>query len=455
MVTGTAFTLAGLPGDLVNILALSARMAAGIALFAWHLPHRARFGRRAAALALLWAACVTAFVAAGLNVAQPSPVESALVQLAIFSAVLLACVGAVSVLFETSVWVALFCSTAGYTVQNLASGIGELALALLPLAGVDASSPWVALATWVVTAVATFVPCHLLVARKIDQEGLSQVEDRSMLAMMAVVSLVVIGFDLTIKLLAEVGLRVGFVVVLRLFHALACVFTLSMEYVLLYRRHLEQDMAATERLLAERERQYQMSRENIEAINVKCHDIKHQIRTLAGGGAAVDARVLDDIEREVSVYDSSVKTGNEALDTILTEKGLLCERRGITLTCIADGSALAGMAPADLYALFGNALDNAIEAVIGLDDPTRRSITLSVRSVVGVAAIHVENYCDDTLVMGADGLPVTTKGDRANHGFGTRSMRQIAERYGGSFSAVAEGGAFKLDVMIPLTYGHR
>ena len=447
---GTALTLAGLPYDLISILALSARMAVGIALFSWQLPHRRGFARRLTLLLALWAAGVALFVAAGLNVGDLSPVGSALLQLALFSMVLVGCTVGVYALFETSVWVALFCSTAGYTAQNLASGTGELVFSLLPFLGVDPREPAIALVTWALTAVAVFVPCYLLVGRKISSEGLSQVEDRSMLAMMAVVSLVVIGFDLTIKLLGEQDLALGYVVVLRLFHALACVFTLAMEYVLLYRRHLEQDMAATERLLAERERQYRMSRENIEAINIKCHDIKHQIRSLAGGGAAVDARVLDDIEREVSVYDSAVQTGNEALDTILTEKSLVCEQRGITLTCVADGSSLARLAPADLYALFGNALDNAIEAVSALDDAARRSISLTVRAVVGVAAVHVENYVAAAPRFSADGLPETTKGDRANHGFGTRSMRAIAERYGGTLSASCDGGVFRLDVMIPL-----
>ncbi len=69
----------------------------------------------------------------------------------------------------------------------------------------------------------------------------------------------------------------------------------------------------------------------------------------------VDPAALADVAREVDVYDAAVHTGNEALDTILTEKSLVCQREGITLTCVADGSALDFMAPADIYALFGNA----------------------------------------------------------------------------------------------------
>ena len=157
----TALTPAGLPYDLVSILALSARMAVGIALFSWQLPRREGFSRRVALLLLAWAAGVALFVVAGLHVGAPSPVGSALLQLALFSMVLLGCTAAVRALFDASVWVALFCSTAGYTAQNLASGTGELVFSLLPFLGIDPHAPTVALITWALSAVAVFVPSRM------------------------------------------------------------------------------------------------------------------------------------------------------------------------------------------------------------------------------------------------------------------------------------------------------
>lgn len=205
------------------------------------------------------------------------------------------------------------------------------------------------------------------------------------------------------------------------------------------RRQLSIEVATAERLMAEHQRQLQMSRENIDAINLRCHDLRHQIRQLADGSATVDAEVLADVAREVSVYDSAVRTGNQALDTILTEKSLLCEQAQATLTCIADGGALSFMAPADLYALFGNALDNALEAVGQVEDPARRSISLLVRVRAGMAQVHVENTCNGVALL-VDGLPQTSKRaadgtpDTLYHGFGTRSMRAIVERYGGTIT---------------------
>lgn len=69
-------------------------------------------------------------------------------------------------------------------------------------------------------------------------------------------------------------------------------------------------------------------------------------------------------------------------------------------------------------------------------DKELHSISLIVKQKMGMASIHIENYCDMSTVSIriSDGLPETTKADTANHGFGTRSMRSIIERYGGTIS---------------------
>lgn len=446
---GTSMSPATIALGIVSVVLICVRIVGGIGLFARGLPPRPHFAARCLAIVGAVAVVFLALLSAALSVGAVSPAMGYLLQFGAFTLILAACVGAVMLLFDASVWVALFCVTAGYTAQNLATGATELVASVARAAGANPSVPAFYLTNDLVCLTLVFLGTYLLLARRIDHEGLVQMENHSMLAMMPVVSLVIIGFDVMVKALTGEGLALGYVVALRLFHGIACVATLWIEYQLLYRVRVERDQATAARLMAERERQLALSRESIDAINIKCHDLRHQIRSLADGGAVVDRSALDDLAREVSIYDSAVATGNEALDTTLTEKSLVCERRGITLTCIADGAALGFMAPADLYALFGNALDNAIEAVSELDDPARRSISLVVRRAMGGVSIHVENYYAGERRFSADGMPETTKADRASHGFGTRSMRQIAERYDGSFSAEAEGGVFRLDVILP------
>lgn len=204
------------------------------------------------------------------------------------------------------------------------------------------------------------------------------------------------------------------------------------------------------RLRQQTQEQYELSRENIDLINRKCHDLKHQIGALR----LVDSREereasLREIENSVMIYDAVTKTGNEVLDTVLTEKSLLCERSGISWTCMADGALLDFISPVDLYTLFGNALDNAIEGSLEVPDREQRNVSVTVQNRHGAAFIQVENYFTHPIQM-ERGLPRTTKPDAENHGFGVSSIRSITQRYGGTMDISAEDGIFLLSILIPL-----
>ncbi len=431
-------------------------MVAAMLLFAWRLERRERFALRVVSFVAVCALLVLIGAALLLPATlpeSPSNVFSYGLQLALFSALLALAVGMIAWLFVASPWTALFCCSAGYTLQNFSSGLAELVWAALEVGGITEGFSYVRIARVALNifcVAIVYVPFYLIFVKDVSREALEQVDDRKMLAIMAVVALGVIGFDLVIKSLWDEGLPFFYLVALRCAHLIMCALTYSLEYELLISRRLEVERQTTEQVLAERERQYLKSRESVEAINVKCHDIRHQIRRLADGDAQVDPEVLRDISREVDVYDSHVETGNEALDTILSEKSLMCSRANITLSCVADGAALDFMAPADIYSLFGNALDNAIEAVEALPDPELRSISLVVRMVAGVVSIHVENYYDGQLARRADGSLETSKADHVSHGFGVRSMTLTVERYGGTLTTIADGRVFALNAIIPV-----
>ena len=128
---------------------------------------------------------------------------------------------------------------------------------------------------------------------------------------------------------------------------------------------------------------------------------------------------------------------------------IYCERNGIVLTVIADGSKLQFMGQFDVYSLFENAISNAIEAVNKEEDREKRFIRLRVDAPAGMVCIHAENYCPVPPVF-VNGLPKTTKKDINYHGFGVRSMQMIVEKYGGGLSAHVERDIFNLDIAIPL-----
>lgn len=195
--------------------------------------------------------------------------------------------------------------------------------------------------------------------------------------------------------------------------------------------------------------QYEMAKENMELLNQKSHDLKHQIQALRKLNKEEFDKYLDDLEDTVETYDSIVKTGNDVFDTILTEKSLYCRKKNIQVTCVADGSQMDFIGAVDLYAILGNALDNAIEAVEKFEESEKRQIDVAIHRQKSFPVMNFMNPIPQELVF-EDGLPVTTKDDKRYHGFGLRSIRHFVKKYEGVLNISEEDGCFSLKIMIPI-----
>ena len=202
-----------------------------------------------------------------------------------------------------------------------------------------------------------------------------------------------------------------------------------------------QEIAMMEKLLSEERKQYDSVKENIEIVNMRCHDLKHQIDDLSY--KLTEGELLQ-LQTALKIYDSSIKTGNEVLDVVLYEKQLVFDKENIGFTCMANGSLLHFMRTTHIYALFNNALGNALEAVRKLDDPQKKIIDLSVQKENDLLLITVTNYFDGNYTG------ETTKEQKTRHGLGIRSMRYIAEQYGGTIVISIRKDLFELGCKIPL-----
>ena len=143
--------------------------------------------------------------------------------------------------------------------------------------------------------------------------------------------------------------------------------------------YMQRELDAIQNILQNQYIQYKQSRESIDVVNRKYHDLKHQIAVLR---AEQDPQrrldSLDGMEEEIRTYEAQNKTGNSVLDTLLTGKSLYCARHGVELTCVADGAQLDFMDVMDICSIFGNILDNAIEYALTLPDKRKRLIHLAV-----------------------------------------------------------------------------
>ena len=176
-----------------------------------------------------------------------------------------------------------------------------------------------------------------------------------------------------------------------------CTLVLVVQYSAFRINTLSREKEIVKQLLYERQKQYQLSKENIEIINHKCHDLKHQLEALKHADSKDMQQYLAEVEDSIMIYDHVVETENEVLNTILSEKSLYCEKHQITLTCIADAAPMDFMSVMDIYALLGNAFDNAIEAVSKYQDVEKRVVSLTISAKNDFLCIKTNNYVEGEL----------------------------------------------------------
>ena len=310
------------------------------------------------------------------------------------------------------------------------------------------SAAWIDTYAYSLAQIPLYILAYLVFGRPMARKDISMVGGRSvfalLLGMMLCVSVFTNMFNAVATPVEEATADVY--TVFSLFDFVTCVFMLELAIELVSKQRAHAEGEVLRQLLYQQKRQMENTKETIDLLNVKAHDLKKQISQL---GSSISQEQTDELRRLVDVYDSSVRTGNETLDVLLANKSMQCEQRGIQFDRMIDGGILDFMNPADIYSLVGNALDNALEAVSALPQNAERYIAVRIRRNKGMAMIRVENPFSGTLDF-ADGLPMTTKEDARYHGFGTRSIRMIAQKYHGYMSISARDGIFRLTVILPL-----
>lgn len=219
---------------------------------------------------------------------------------------------------------------------------------------------------------------------------------------------------------------------------------LFIQFGFLYQARLQHEKIIIERLYLNHGEHYEQSKANLEFVNVQLHDIKNQLNTLKALNQEVS---FEDIERTISKYDQSIKTGNKILDTIFAEKTVLFKKYNIVFTCMIDDIEFNQIKVFDMVSIFGNALDNAIECVKDIEDVNKRFINLKINKKGNMILVHIENYCEKPPVF-ENGYPVTTKQDKLFHGYGIKSIKNTAQKYGGNSVVTYKDKCFILDIML-------
>lgn len=221
------------------------------------------------------------------------------------------------------------------------------------------------------------------------------------------------------------------------------VLILTLQHEQLRESALHQELSAMDNVLHRQYEQYKRSKEGIELINSRYHELKVQIADIrAQRDRAKQDAALAKMENSILQYEAENKTGNPVLDTLLTAKTMECQQENITITSVADGRMLGFLTIRELCTIVGVALDNAIAAVRAEPDPEKRLIKVAVYSQGGFAMLRFEHYTETAPALDADGLP--------KQGSDLKSVRTTVGQHGGSMTMHWENNWCTLRILFPL-----
>lgn len=218
--------------------------------------------------------------------------------------------------------------------------------------------------------------------------------------------------------------------------------------LILKEKELHDEKTMLEQMLDLQAEQQKLSKEATDILNIKFHDMKHQLLMMRNMDEDERNRTSDEIEKSIDIYTDIARTGNEAMDIVITQKSLICTSNNIRFTYILSGECITFMNKSDITSLYGNIIDNAIEAT-KKEEGEYRLIKLKTYKQNGLILIQEENYCHTKIRFSKDGLPLSTKKDKVNHGYGSKSIRYIVEKYHGQMKIDHEDDIYHLSIIIP------
>lgn len=346
--------------------------------------------------------------------------------------------------YNISVLTSIFCVTGVYAVQHLIYNFNEIIYQGFGIEQhIRESSTkfnYYVLLYFLIASV-LYALIYFIFIKKFKRQEEKYFQNKIIIVLCIFVNLYATVFSIIFRITQE-NAQFEIFLICVLLDIMCCLFTMYVLFYLFRTSILQDELNIIQSLLKKEKDQFAVSQANIELINIKCHDLKHQLTHLSN---RIDQSEVEELKKAISIYDIPM-TGNPVLDVVIAEKKLQCEREEIEFSCMVDGEKLSFMREADIYSLFGNALDNAINSVRTISEKDKRVISLIIKDTIGLISIHIENYFQGELVF-QDGIPMTTNKDKDYHGFGMKSMKYLVEKYGGELSIKLDEDVFNLNIV--------
>lgn len=179
------------------------------------------------------------------------------------------------------------------------------------------------------------------------------------------------------------------------------------------------------------------------------HDLeKHFIAIGSMAKLGKNTEICDYVENVIHTNLRNVQklvfTDNDILNAVLNTKLEICKQSDINTLINVSGNSVSFLSGEDVVVLFGNLLDNAIEATSYCHE---KIIMLSVCQYFDYVSICIENSYDNQY---SDINLKTTKINKSEHGYGTKTIKKIVSKYNGSIKFFEnDSGMFCCDILLP------
>ena len=221
--------------------------------------------------------------------------------------------------------------------------------------------------------------------------------------------------------------------------------------ILVYqKKEMKRLMVLKDKCLREQTEQYKMAMNKERELRRFRHDYNAHMTAISGLLANGEYDKLQEYIKSMGYFKEKfnlVNSGNIITDAVFNQYKELCDKDNIEFEISGKLPENFNMAETDLCVLFSNLMSNAYEAAVQCEKDSS-IIRTQIRNNDDDVFIKLSNSVNGE-VMFKNGLPVTDKPDRKNHGFGVENILEVVERNGGYVEwKQSDKGRFTAEIML-------
>ena len=207
-------------------------------------------------------------------------------------------------------------------------------------------------------------------------------------------------------------------------------------------------------LMKEKEKYSKESMEIITRSNEELREFKHDLKNyLLPLQEAMETmpqsemvKVWEKINQKIEDVQTLIQTGNSYVDSMINTKITLARSEKVDVKCTIL-SKMEGIDDLEFCSVFGNLMDNAIEAERKVIE--KKEIIIFVEEKMGYLRLEIQNKIEKSVLNENSSLN-TTKKDTSSHGIGHKSIKRTMQKVGGALKYYETGDLFCAEAVFPI-----